>query len=206
MPKVLQCRCAHDPKTIIRRWRAIAREAGLVLKKYGEAGGHDLYFLRSRKVLKTAPAIYLSAGIHGDETGATEGLIAWAEKNPARLRDLNLLIFPCLNPWGIVNNCRYDSEGRDLNRSYHNKAVPQIVRQMELFANDRFDLAIMLHEDYDALGIYLYEIPGAQPLWGEMLTAASSRWIPFDPRPKIEGRKAKGGIMRPIIDRTVMPE
>jgi murein peptide amidase A len=195
----------HDYQYLIRRWRAIAVKCGLVLKKYGKASGYDLYFLRSKVVTADAPAIYLSAGIHGDEPGATEGLLTWAEKNTALIKKLNFLIFPCLNPWGLVFNSRYDSEGHDLNRSYHNQSIPQIAAQMALFTHDKFDLAAMLHEDYDAQGVYLYEIQELRPYWGEDLIAASSRIIPGDPRKKIEGRAARSGVIRRKVNSVMMP-
>ena len=196
----------HDYKYLIKRWRAIAARCGLALKKYGEAGGFDLYFLRSKVVADNAPSIYLSAGIHGDEPAATEGLLAWAEKHPALLARLNLLIFPCLNPWGLTNNSRLDDQGHDLNRSYHHQAIPQIVAQMALFTDDKFDLASMLHEDYDARGVYLYEVQRQRPFWGEALIAASARHIGPDPRRNIEGRPARNGIVRRKIDTKLMPE
>jgi len=196
----------HDYKYLIRRWKAVAAKCGLTLKKYGEAGGFDLYFLKSKVVAGDAPSIYLSAGIHGDEPGATEGLLAWAEKNHALARKLNLLIFPCLNPWGIVCNSRYDNEGRDLNRSYHNQAIPQIAAQIALFPDDKFDMAIALHEDYDAQGVYLYEVQRVRPFWGEDLIKASSKAIGGDPRRMVEGRPARGGVIRRKIDPEQMPD
>ncbi len=206
MARSVQHSRPHDYKFLIRRWRAIAAACGLTLKKYGEAGGFDLYFLRSKVVAADEPSIYLSAGIHGDEPGATEGLLAWAEKNTALIRKLNFLIFPCLNPWGLTFNTRHDNEGRDLNRSYHNQAIPQIAGQMALFNNDKFDLAAMLHEDYDAQGVYLYEIQMLKPYWGEALIEASSKTIPGDPRKKIEGRGARNGVVRRSINTVIMPE
>lgn len=206
MARSVQHSRPHDYKFLIRRWRAIAAASSLTLKKYGEAGGYDLYFLRSKVVAADAPSIYLSAGIHGDEPGATEGLLTWAEKNTALLRKLNLLIFPCLNPWGLVCNSRLDNEGRDLNRSYHNQSIPQIAAQMGLFATDKFDFAAMLHEDYDAQGAYLYEIQKIKPYWGESLIEASAKVIPGDPRKSIEGRGSKGGVIRRSINTVIMPE
>lgn len=196
----------HDYKYLIRRWRALATAAGLKLKKYGEAGGYDLYFLRSKVVSDQAPSLYLSAGIHGDEPGATEGLLAWAQKNTTLIAKLNFLIFPCLNPWGLVCNSRLDYDGRDLNRSYHNQAIPQIAAQMALFTDDKFDFAAMLHEDYDAQGAYLYEIQESKPFWGEDLIKASAKTIPGDPRKSIEGRGARNGVIRRRIDTVLMPE
>ena len=102
---------AHDYKFLMRRWRAVAAVTDLRIKKYSEAGGCNLYCLASGRKKADAPSIYLSAGIHGDEAAATEGLIEWAQANTGILRNLNALVFPCLNPWGLVNNSRRDPEG-----------------------------------------------------------------------------------------------
>lgn len=204
MPRPLRHDRPHDYKHLIRRWRKVAKAAGLTVVKYAEAGGYDVFALESARK-KDGPAIYVSAGIHGDEAASTEGLISWAEKNPARLRDGNLLILPCLNPWGLVSNCRLDAEGRDLNRAFHDESVPQVVAHKQLLGQRRFDLALTLHEDYDALGFYLYEVPGPKPYWGEQLTRVAGRHVPIEKRSKIEGRAAKDGIVRKAIKPDLMP-
>jgi hypothetical protein len=45
--------------------------------------------------------LYLSAGLHGDEIGAVEGLYTWAALEGPRLRALPVIIFLCLNPHGL---------------------------------------------------------------------------------------------------------
>jgi succinylglutamate desuccinylase len=107
--------------------------------------------------LKQKGGVYLSAGIHGDEAAATEGLYGWAEIHAAILPELPVMIFPCLNPWGLLSNRRTDSENRDLNRSYHLNELPRIRAQKDLIQRQSFRLTMCLHEDYDARGVYLYE-------------------------------------------------
>lgn len=197
---------AHDYRFLMRRWRAVAAVTDLRLKKYAEAGGCKIYCLASRRKKADAPSVYLSAGIHGDEAAATEGLVGWAEAHTDVLLRLNALIFPCLNPWGLVNNSRRDPDGRDLNRSFHTSAVPQIAAQMQWLTGCAFDLALNLHEDYDALGLYLYELQRIKPYWGEILLEAAAEFIPPDPRQKIEGRSARSGIVRRSVTPDMMPE
>jgi murein peptide amidase A len=197
---------AHDYQFLMRRWRAVAGAAGLRVKKYSEAGGCNLYCIVSRRKVSHAPSIYLSAGIHGDEAAATEGLVEWAQANSDKLRLLNVLIFPCLNPWGLVNNSRRDPDGRDLNRSFHTSAVPQIAAQMQWLTGCAFDLALNLHEDYDAIGLYIYELPRVKPYWAELLLQAAAKHIPADPRKRIEGRAARSGVVRRNITPDLMPE
>jgi len=197
---------AHDYRFLMRRWRAVAAAANLRIKKYSEAGGWSLYCIAPRRKIPNAPSIYLSAGIHGEEAAATEGLVEWAQANTAALNVLNVLIFPCLNPWGLVNNARRDPEGRDLNRSFHTSAVPQIAAQMQWLTGCAFDLALNLHEDYDAIGLYVYELQRIKPFWGEILLEAAAKHIPPDPRKKIEGRSARSGVVRRTITPDLMPE
>ena len=188
-------RRAHDYRLLVRRWRAIARKIGLSVRPFGREAGYPLYYLVPRRPHPNGANVYLSAGIHGDEPASCEGLICWAESRPESLTTENFLIFPCLNPWGLVNNIRTDSQHRDLNRSYHLQEVMQTVAHLNILKGKRFDGALSLHEDYDAEGLYLYEIRGPLPPWGEILRDAASAYIPIDKRQRIEGRKSEKGIV-----------
>src|SRR4030095_3651569 len=61
--------------------------------------------------------IYISAGIHGDETARPLAALKLFQDDrwPA---DLNLWLIPCLNPLGFVQNRRANEDGIDLNRDY----------------------------------------------------------------------------------------
>jgi len=196
---------AHDYPWLIARWRAVAKRTGLVMRRFSRAAEFDLYCLRSKRLPRDG-VIYLSAGIHGDEPAATEALITWAEKNTRILRRRPFLLVPCINPWGLVNNCRTDAMRRDLNRLFHSDEAPEIAALKRLCAGRRYSLAVTLHEDYDGQGIYLYEIPGSQPYWGEALLRAAGRHVPPDSRTMIEGRPAVNGLIRPPLDMSVFEE
>lgn len=140
--------------------------------------------------------IYLSAGIHGDEPAATEGLLAWAEKHAARLRELPVLIFPCLNPWGLTQNRRSDAAGVDLNRMFHDAKNCTVSAVQAAVAERKFRASLMLHEDYDAQGVYLYEVKTSR-LWGDEILRAAEAFIPRDNRARIENRRAASGIVSP---------
>jgi hypothetical protein len=69
-----------------------------------------------------------------------------------------------------------------------------------------YDLALILHEDYDAQGAYLYETSPAKPHWGERIIAAMSRHMSPDPRRRIDTSRSKNGIIRRRITRDLMPD
>lgn len=202
-PSLLRC---HDYKFLIQRWRRVARAAGLRMQPFAEAGGYELYCLASRRIAASGESLYLSAGIHGDEPAGTEGLVRWAEANPGVLRKFPCLIFPCLNPWGLVNNSRVDEACRDLNRTFHHDEVPQIQALKALIAPYRFRLSLALHEDYDGQGLYIYEIERVAPFWGEDLLQMAAPFIPIEGRTTIDGRRtSKAGLVRRKVNLKKFP-
>jgi murein peptide amidase A len=188
----------HDYQFLIKRWKSLARKAGLQGSVFCTADEFDLYYFIS-PALKDSAGVYLSAGIHGDEPGATEGLYQWANLHRSVLRESPVMIFPCLNPWGLIHNRRTDSENRDLNRCYNLDSIPRIQAQKEVLRARRFRLGMCLHEDYDAQGAYLYEIRNKLTTFGQELLAAAGFYVPIDPRATIEGRRAdQGWIARKV--------
>lgn len=198
---------AHDYRWLVRRWRALAQREGWRMRKFAEAGGFPVYVIESPRVGRgSGPSLYFSAGIHGDEPAATEALVDWAMRRSRALKKCDVLIFPCLNPWGLQHNSRNDAQGIDLNRGYHRRDVPVIEAQKALVRGRTFDAAVMLHEDFDAHGVYLYEIPGARPFWGKKLLMAAAKHLPCEPRKKVEGRICRGGLIRKRIKPETLPE
>ena len=190
---------AHDYPYLIERWRAVAARTGMVMRRYATGPEYHLYCVRS-KDLPRKGSIYISTGIHGDEPAGTEALVTWAEANTRLLRRRPFLLVPCINPWGLVNNSRADSQGRDLNRVFHHDSVPQIAALKRVIGRRRFSLVLTLHEDYDGVGLYIYEIKGAQPYWGESLLEAAAAHVPKDIRPLIESRESINGLVRRELD------
>ncbi len=195
-------RSPHDYRRLVQRWREVARNAGLTLRRLVKAGSVTLHYLKSPALTETG-GIYLSASIHGDEPASSEALVCWAEKNVRHLAKLPVLIFPALNPWGLVNNTRADAEGIDLNRLFHRDEHPVIAAIKRVVAQRQFELALMLHEDYDAEGYYIYEVKRDAPFWGEQLLKTAARILPIDQRLKIDGRAAAAGLIRRKYQRSL---
>jgi protein MpaA len=199
---------AHNYHHLIARWRSVARAAGIPLRPLARAGAYTVYYLENRPA-DAAGGLYATAGIHGDEVGATEGLLRWAERHlPALLGrgnrsagagDLPFFLVPCLNPWGLVNNRREAEDGTDLNRVFNRDSDPPVGALKKALAGRAFDLALTLHEDYDATGLYLYEISSrrAEDLGEALLAAARARRFPIESRGSVETRPVtEPGLVR----------
>jgi hypothetical protein len=78
--------------------------------------------------------------------------------------------------------------------------VPVITALRSVLKGQRFTVALHLHEDYDAQGIYLYEIEGEEPYLGVTLLNAAREFIPIDPRTRIDTGRARTGVIRRRLD------
>ncbi len=143
-----------------------------------------------------APHIYLSAGIHGDEISGPLALLEML-RQPDFFAAFEATIFPMLNPDGLALGVRGNAAGIDLNRDYRNSKSTEIASHIDVLKTlGRFDAAMMLHEDFEGIGAYLYELNDAlSPTLGREIIAAMGRHVPIDQRPEIEEAPAHGGVI-----------
>jgi hypothetical protein len=192
----LQHRC-HDYKHLVQQWKALAKRAGLRMKAFAKAGDWPVYAVETPVSNTDAPMAwrYLSAGVHGDEAAAPWGLLQWAEANVRRLRYEPFLIFPALNPIGLMLNTRTDDRGVDINRAFNSPDDPLISGWRTVVGSRHLAIGLCLHEDYDGQGCYLYELTRLPTSIGPAILRDTSTVIPTDPRASIDGRRAKNGVL-----------
>jgi hypothetical protein len=151
--------------------------------------------------------IYLSAGIHGDEPAGPLAALNLIRNNQWP-DNVDLWFCPCLNPLGFILNSRENSKGVDLNRDYLKPVAEEITAHITwLERQPMFDLCLLLHEDWESHGFYLYEQnPDGRLALAEPMIEAVSKVCPVDPNELIEGRPAKNGIVRPNLDPHTRPQ
>ena len=102
---------------------------------------------------------------------------------------------------------RTDAKGRDLNRGYRKATLPQIRAHLKELKNLTFDIALSLHEDYDAYGLYLFEALQQRPHWGEALLESATPFLPLETRKLIDGHsRCHLGIVRRRIHHELLPD
>lgn len=180
-------------------------EADTFLKSEGLA----LSALR-RRVLEPRSRLYLSAGIHGDEPAGPLAMreLIREDEWPA---DAEILVCSCLNPAGFCLNRRENAEGMDLNRDYRHLRSPEVRAHVEwLRKQGEFNVALVLHEDWEANGFYLYELnPEDRPSLSPQIIAAVSKVCPIESSGLVDGWTAINGVVRPQVnpaDRPQWPE
>ena len=155
----------------------------------------------------SAPRVYLSTGIHGDEPAGPLAARHLLQENTWP-PDLDLWLCPCLNPEGFKLNRRENAEGRDLNREYLEPTALETRAHIAwLERQPGFDLCLCLHEDWESHGFYIYELnPDNRPSLAEPIVQRVAEVCPIDSSESIEGRAAHGGIIRPSIDPRSRPQ
>lgn len=177
-------------------WREAAKDVPLLFLRRPAAGHRE-----TRR-------LYLSAGIHGDEPAGPLAMRRLVEGDlfPA---DAAVWLCPCLNPTGCARNTRENAAGLDLNRDYRSLHSAEVRTHVGWLQDQpAFDLTLLLHEDWEASGFYLYELnPAGQPSLAEPVIAEVRDLCPLETAPLVDGRPLDGpGIIRPSVDPATRPD
>ncbi|MEQ1842746.1 MAG: M14 family metallocarboxypeptidase [Verrucomicrobiales bacterium] len=186
---------SHDYQLLLTRWEEVCRTAGLGCTSICTVGEQPV--LKVENALAAAGwtgGLYASAGVHGDECAPVWGLLEWVASEPKILRQRPVTLFPCLNPVGLIENTRRDGAGVDLNRSFTDVAQPVIAAWQKALSGRYFDVSVNLHEDYDATGIYLYELTRDESKGDALLRACESH-LPRESASVIDGSDFTNGLL-----------
>jgi protein MpaA len=170
--------------------------------------GREIEFLAYRRAgAEGRPRIYISTGIHGDEPAGPLAVLRLLDEDRWP-HGAAFWLCPCLNLTGFPLNRRENALGVDLNRDYRHLAAEETRAHTDWLARQpEFDLALCLHEDWEAAGFYVYELnPDGRPTFGEKIIDAVSAVCPIDRSPVIENWPAGGGIIRPQVQPADRPQ
>lgn len=128
------------------------------LIEYGQLDyGSDRYpliALRSRDWDETLPFALVTGGVHGYETSGVHGALQFTEGHAQEFAGkINLLVAPCISPWGYERIHRWNAHAIDPNRSFLEPSpAAESAALMRLVApwRERFLLHIDLHETTDS--------------------------------------------------------
>ncbi len=190
-----------DPADFTPRFAAAARGAGFREEKFGEIEGHPL-LAYTKPATATTRRVYLSAGIHGDEPAPPWTLLRLVQEGRLDER-ASWFVCPLLNPLGFLRLVRENRAGLDLNRDYKALRSEEIQAHVAwLRRQPGFDLAICVHEDWEAKGFYLYELnPQGRPTLAHAMLNAARTHGPIETATVIDDRAvSEPGIIRPVSD------
>ncbi len=116
----------------------------------------DRYPLMAVRVAATsdgAPWVLITGGVHGYETSGVQGALAFLQHHAESFRDrVNLLVAPCVSPWGYEVINRWNPNAIDPNRSFYDNSPSEEadgVMQLVAEAGVDFLMHMDLHETTD---------------------------------------------------------
>lgn len=158
------------------------------------------YYTRTSQTNK-APSVYLSSGMHGDEPAGPLALLDLLEEDRFD-PGIDWTVFPMLNPAGLKRNQRENHEGIDLNRDYKDPQSKEAKAHIEMIEQSTpWDLALIIHEDWESEGYYLYDLPSElTDGWATQIIEAVSQVCPIDLSDTIDEMSAVNGIIAPRFE------
>ena len=141
---------------VLRRIDAL--RAHWMVSSYGELvypdARYPLYALRSNGWRDELPVMLVTGGVHGYETSGVHGALQFAEQHAADVAGrANLLVVPCVSPWGYERIQRWNAIALDPNRSFHaHSPAQESAALMALVAplREQVRMHIDLHETTDS--------------------------------------------------------
>ncbi|MFC6635603.1 M14 family metallopeptidase [Microbulbifer taiwanensis] len=112
-----------------------------------------LLAIRSRDWRDELPVVLVTGGVHGYETSGVHGALQFVDQHAADYAGrANLLVAPCVSPWGYERIHRWNPHAIDPNRSFRDDSpAEESAALMRLVApiRDRVLMHIDLHETTD---------------------------------------------------------
>lgn len=192
-------------QNVLHDFEAVAREFNWTKETFHGEGEFKWLALK-HSTPRAKFRVYISTGIHGDEPAGPLAALQLLRDNKWP-EHAEIILLPCLNPIGFAKNTRENAQGIDLNRDYLNPQSMEIRAHVAwLEQQQAFDLCLCLHEDWESHGFYVYELnPNHKPSLAQAMIAGVAPVCPIDQSEMIEGRAAKGGIIRPSLDPLTRP-
>lgn len=148
------------------------------------------------------PAVYVLAGVHGDEPGGVEAALRLLESLAEGARPLTwhrLLVLPCLNPSGLADGTRANRVGQDINRQFHADGMQESAAVRGFLDPHAAVMLIDLHCDHQAQSFYLFELRGGgiPPLGEAVVASLTAQRVPLEEAPFFAGCTGSRGLIAP---------
>ncbi|MEO7056266.1 MAG: M14 family metallocarboxypeptidase, partial [Caldimonas sp.] len=116
-------------------------------------GVYPLLAVRSREWHPDQPVVLITGGVHGYETSGVQGALQWLEQDfDVATETINLLVLPCISPWGYETINRWNPHALDPNRQFKpGSPAAEAALAMAFVAaqGGRVDVHVDLHETTD---------------------------------------------------------
>jgi len=122
------------------------------VEKYGVLSyskDYPLYLAKTRSWDAKKPTLLVTGGVHGYETSGVLGAVRFLETKALEYsKHFNIVVAPCISPWGFETINRWNPKAVDPNRSFSPKKKPENCEEAELVMNAVLPLGeVLVHFD-----------------------------------------------------------
>ena len=114
---------------------------------------YPLYALKSKNWRLNKPCVLITGGVHGYEKSGVQGAIRFLQSHAKQYHsEFNMLVMPCLSPWGYETINRWNPYAVDPNRSFiQGGSAQEAVSVMQYVASLKLNITVHidLHETTD---------------------------------------------------------
>jgi len=116
---------------------------GFVVEQYGSldyqsygAESYPLFAVKSKNWDESKPTVLVTGGVHGYETSGVHGALRFIETQAQHYSaHFNVVVTPCISPWGYETINRWNPQAIDPNRSFKaNSPAPEAAQVMDYVA------------------------------------------------------------------------
>jgi hypothetical protein len=108
---------------------------------------YPLYAMISKQWLATNKSILITGGVHGYETSGVQGALRFLEMHAKSLgKHYNIVVIPCVSPWGYETINRWNHLAIDPNRSFYKNSPAQESLALMTFL-DELNVSVTMHID-----------------------------------------------------------
>jgi hypothetical protein len=108
---------------------------------------YPLYVMKSQNWQASNKTVLITGGVHGYETSGVQGAIRFLETSAKQFSEqFNIIVAPCVSPWGYETINRWNNKAIDPNRSFYPDSPAQESAALMSFING-LDVEIAMHID-----------------------------------------------------------
>jgi len=132
-----------------------ALSTNFAIEQYGalpvNAYKYPLMLAKTKNFNTDKPTVLITGGVHGYETSGVQGALRFLSSEAINYsKHFNIIVAPCISPWGYETINRWNPDAIDPNRSFYenspakeSSAIMAYVNQLKL----RFHIDILVHID-----------------------------------------------------------
>ena len=115
---------------------------------------YPLFCIKSKQWDKKKPTVLITGGVHGYETSGVHGALKFVETQAAFYSQyFNVIVVPCVSPWGYETINRWNPNAIDPNRSFHQDSPSEesanLMKLVESLESQIY-IHVDLHETTDS--------------------------------------------------------